>query len=456
MYELTGNGFTTITQDMIRTYIGKAQNMIVYAKPAFYKEEMETLLAVAQRGVSCDVYFDMGDTSIRRGFGEAEALQLIRKQEELPDAFKYHLKKRIRLAFLIVDDLIVLFAPNIRAFEEEEAELDFPNGVVCKGELAKDVVRLFIPELKGDDEPTTTMVINFGSGEEETEQIQTTLTVNKPEDPVETQQALDEAVAILEKNPAVKPEELQRTLIYTDNYKVMRIIRKGIKIDNKRISLRPFYDLIGVTPANARYEWQVLNRADRERLESLKELDANIEAIKREYKKQNRLFEAKDYGTIIDVTVMKEFQKKLETAKDNFIQRYSGENKDVNELQAALDDSADNLRDLLYRHCSTYYEEFKAALAKDERYSGYLANRDRITLFKNFMDGTDYLHQELHFPTRETILENIGIKFTFSDISNEMLNDDEFMDFIEKYELTPRKYMMGFTRRKDIADSGQP
>ena len=453
MYELTGNGFTTITQDMIRKYIGKAQNMIVYAKPAFYKEEMESLLAAAQRGVSCDVYFDRGDTSIRRGFGEVEALQLIRKQKELPDTFKYHLKDRIRLAFLIVDDLIVLFAPNIRAFEEEEKSLEFPNGVVCKGELAKDVVRLFIPELKGDDEPTTTMVINFGSGEEETEQIETTVTVNKPENPVETQQALDEAVTVLEKNPAVKPEELQRTLIYTDNYKVMRVIRKGIKIDNKRISLRPFYDLIGVTPENARYEWQVLNRADRERLESLRELDANIEAIKREYKKRNQLFEAKDYGTIIDVTIMKEFQDKLEAAKESFIQRYSGDNREVNELQAALDDSADNLRDLLYRHCSTYYEKFRAALAKNERYAEYLTSRDRITLFKSFMDGTDYLHRELHFPTRKTILENIGIKFTFSDISNEMLNDDEFMELIVKYDLTPRKYMMGFTRKENISDS---
>ena len=352
-----------------------------------------------------------------------------------------------------IDDLIVLFAPNIRAFEEEEKSLEFPNGVVCKGELAKDVVRLFIPELKGDDEPTTTMVINFGSGEEETEQIETTVTVNKPENPVETQQALDEAVTVLVKNPAVKPEELQRTLIYTDNYKVMRVIRKGIKIDNKRISLRPFYDLIGVTPENARYEWQVLNRADRERLESLRELDANIEAIKREYKKRNQLFEAKDYGTIIDVTIMKEFQDKLEAAKESFIQRYSGDNREVNELQAALDDSADNLRDLLYRHCSTYYEKFRAALAKDERYAEYLTSRDRITLFKSFMDGTDYLHRELHFPTRKTILENIGIKFTFSDISNEMLNDDEFMELIVKYDLTPRKYMMGFTRKENISDS---
>ena len=177
--------------------------------------------------------------------------------------------------------------------------------------------------------------------------------------------------------------------------------------------------------------------------------------IKRENKKRNQLFEAKDYGTIIDVTIVKDFQDKLEAAKESFIQRYSGNNREVNELQAALDDSADNLRDLLYRHCSTYYEKFRAALAKNERYAEYLTSRDRITLFKSFMDGTDYLHRELHFPTRKTILENIGIKFTFSDISNEMLNDDEFMELIVKYDLTPRKYMMGFTRKEDISDPEQ-
>ena len=119
MYELTGNNFFTITQEKIRTYIERAQTRVVYAKPAFYIGEMHTLLEAAKRGVLCDVYFDRGDLSVRRGFGETEALKCIQNKEKLPETFNYHTKNRIRLAFLIVDDTAVVFAPNIRAFEDE-------------------------------------------------------------------------------------------------------------------------------------------------------------------------------------------------------------------------------------------------------------------------------------------------------------------------------------------------
>ena len=54
MYELAETGFTTITQEQIRTYIEKAKRRVVYAKPAFYEVELQTLMAAAARGVLCD------------------------------------------------------------------------------------------------------------------------------------------------------------------------------------------------------------------------------------------------------------------------------------------------------------------------------------------------------------------------------------------------------------------
>ena len=306
MYELTGNGFTTITLDKIKKYIRKAQNEVIYAKPAFYTDEMEILLEAAKRGVTCNIYFDKGDTAIRRGFGEADSLRLLQKADELPENFKYHMKDRIRLAFLIVDDLTILFAPNIKAFEDEEEVLDFPNGIICKGELEKDVIRLFVQELKDDDEPTTTMVFNLGEGEEP-EQVQATVTVNKPEDPVEKQMELETAVALLTINPPIQPEELQKTIIYSDNYRIMKVITKGTKIGNKKISLQKFYDMIGVTPENAKFDWSVFKREDSENLEKATALYKNIEKIKKEFKEKKLLFDAKEYGTIIDVTAVSEF-----------------------------------------------------------------------------------------------------------------------------------------------------
>ncbi len=445
MYEYTENGFTTITREMVRTYIGRARNMIVYAKPAFYKEEMEALLDAAERGISCDVYFDRGDRSIRRGFGETEALQLISDSGNLPVTFRYHLKDRIRLAFLIVDSLVILFAPNIRAFEDEKDKLDFPNGVVCKGELARDVIRLFIPELKGADESVTTMVINLGDGaEEETEQVQTTITVNKPEDPEKKQQDLEEAVALLELNPPIKAEELQKTLIYSDNYRVMKVITKGTRITNKKVPLKPFYNMIGVTPENARYDWLVMTREEREKLENTTALYKEISRIKKAYKEKKLLFDALEFGTIIDVTAVAAFQKDLEKARDDFRAHFSEENEDVKNLQQVLKDSEDKLLNELYQHCNNHFDKFKAVLEKDHQLASCLKKEGRMEIFTEFMKQTDYLHKTLGFPTWEKIMDNISMKFNFYDISNEMLNDKDFVAIIKRYGLTPRNYSTGY------------
>ena len=455
MYELAETGFTTITQEQIRTYIEKAKRRVVYAKPAFYEVELQTLMAAAARGVLCDVYFDRGDRSIRRGFGDAEALKSAKNAEKLLETFHYHLKDRIRLAFLIVDDIAVVFAPNISAFEKETESTDFPNGIICQGELAEEVARLFIRELAQPDKPTQTMVVNFGKGEEaetEPEQIQVTVTVNQPEDPEEKQEELNEAIKVLEINPAVKAEELQKTLIYTDNYKIMKVISNGIQINNKTITLRPFYKFIGVIPENAIREWQIMTYDDKKKLESTKRLKQGIDRVKNEYRDRKLLFDAKKHGTIIDVTVIKEFMEKLEKEKEEFISRYRGrDNTDVSELQKVLDDSAEKLREELYKHCSANFEAFKTAIGKDERYAKFLTRNSKMTMITDFLNETDYLHTVLKFPTIESIINSIDITFAYYDIANETLADEDFAEIITTNHLEPREYKIGFTRRNDKA-----
>lgn len=451
MYELTGNGFVMVTREKVRTCIEKARSRIVYAKPAFYGAEMRALIAAAERGIICDVYFDRGDISIRRGFGEAEALKCIRNEDELPETFHYHLKNRIRLAFLIVDDTAIVFAPNISAFENESEVTDFPNGIMCKGELAKETARLFIRELVHPDKATKTMVVNLGSGEDtEPEQIQTTVTVNQPEDPEEKQKDLDRAIEILEVNPAVKPEELQKTLIYTDNYKIMKVAANGIQINNKKIPLRPFYDFIGVIPKNAIREWSIMTYEEKQQLESTKRLEKAIDRIKKEYKDRKLLFEAKKHGTIIDATVVREFAEKLEKEKDDFIRRYRDkDNTDVTSLQKVLNDSEDKLRDELFKHCSENFEAFKTAIGKDPRYAKFLTCNAKMTMITAFLNETDYLHTVLKFPTIESIIDNIEITFAYYDIANETLADENFAEVITRNHLEPRNYKTGFTRIND-------
>ncbi len=455
MYELTENGFTTITQERIRKYILKAQNEIIYAKPAFYKNEMKLLLEAAERGVTCNIYFDKGDTSVRRGFGEAEALKLLQKADELPPTFKYHLKERIRLAFLMVDNLTVLFAPNIKAFEDEEENIDFPNGIVCKGELEKDVIRLFVQELKGDDEPTKTMVINLGNvEEEEPELIQATVTVNKPEDPEEKQMELDVAVALLTANPPVQPEELQKTIIYSDNYRIMKVITKGTRLANKKISLQPFYEMIGVTPENAKFDWRVFKQEESEKLEKTTALYKNIDRIKKEYKERKLLFDAKEYGMIIDVTVVAEFKNRLEDARTAFLAQFTADNEEVKRLEQVLRESEEELWNVLYEHCRSNFDAFKAVLEKHMEYEKFLKQDTKRETFTAFIKETDYIHKTLGFPTWETIKDGISLKFNFFDISNEMLRDKDFDAILKKYNLVPRKYSSAYKKKKNYRTNG--
>ena len=65
------------------------------------------------------------------------------------------------------------------------------------------------------------------------------------------------------------------------------------------------------------------------------------------------------------------------------------------------------------------------------------------------MDETGYLHTVMHFPTRESLLDMFSLKITINYISNENLKDPEFKAILGKYNLKPRDYEDGFTRKKE-------
>ena len=477
MYELTGNGFTTMTQEKIKGYISMAKNKIVYAKPAFYEKEMQVLIEAANRGVQCDVYFDKGDLAVRRGFGDKKAIEMILgigdyKENTLPPSFRYHLKDRIRLAFLIADDVVIIFAPNIKAFEDETDDVKFPNGIICKGELSDNVVRLFVPETENVSEPTKTMILTIGQDEGESEEesteenedskeeenenesknkpeaITVTVTVNQPEDPEEMEQELLEAFVDLDLNPPPKPENLQKTLFYTIEYKLMKVVTKGTELRKKQISLSPFYKLIGVTPSNTIVEWKVTDASVTDILEGNEDLARTIKGINKEYMKEEKLFYANEYGFIIKATAVKEYKEKLEKAKEEFLDRfYKNKNHEADKLQQILDESANKLEDLLYKHCSENFDAFKKALKRDTQFARLADNPNKMTVFQNFMEQTDYIHTVLRFPTREAMLDKISIKFVFNDISDENLNDSDFVAILEKHKIEPRKYSTGYKEK---------
>ena len=61
-----------------------AQKRVIFAKVSYFKEEIEVLIAlVKNKNVRCELYFECDDKTVRYGFGDTDALKLIRVSKEL-------------------------------------------------------------------------------------------------------------------------------------------------------------------------------------------------------------------------------------------------------------------------------------------------------------------------------------------------------------------------------------
>ena len=92
-------------------------------------------------------------------------------------------------------------------------------------------------------------------------------------------------------------------------------------------------------------------------------------------------------------------------------------------------------------------DAFKKALKRDTQFARLADNPNKMTVFQNFMEQTYYIYKVLRFPTREAMLDKISIKFVFNDISDENLNDSDFVAILEKYKIEPRKYSTGYKEK---------
>lgn len=436
------------TRDVIDD-ISHAHERIIFVKPAFMKSEIEALLdATQKRNVVCEIYMEPGEEAIRHGFGETEALKLLHANTI---SFQIHMVDRIRMAILIVDGRALVYTPNI-SFIEAEAEyqdLTFPNGMECTDELAQHILDQFPKSNALANCPDNVIVLPGGYLiDPQTEDIEENMT---------------DVLKSLGSNPAVDPAKLSVVNFYRNNYKVMKMQVFGLKIDNKKITLRPFYRLLTEVNEQLKSSWSLFKPDDIEKIQDTKKFWREKWKIDDKY--HENLHDAGRFGTVIHVKIKDEYSGAILKLKEDFMKYIKGEgsaeinkrfadegcdpaNSDMeSNLASLLNESKDQLKAYLKQICP---EDNTALRQMYQIYRHIYVKSGNCENPRDYLDEfiSVFVDDKLRFPVVDDIVNRIDVKLDFYDISSEMLyQNNDFMEIMEPLGLKFRDDSTGYEER---------
>ncbi len=434
------------TEDVLK-FILAANQRIIFAKPAFLGQEIEALIEVkATRGTKIDLYMEPGDKAIRLGFGDKASLELI---HDNGDCFNIQLVDRIRMAILCVDNNALLYGPTLSFAEAETMQSSFANGILCKGAVADDIIKQF-PDLEVDAQKSKKVkdnLIKFPGGYTPDE------TIIKLQDNVS--EAIGDTLLNLKTNPAVDPTQLQKISVYRNKYKIVQQTIYGIRIENKRINLKPFIRLLPTNVDRLRSSWNVFNREDIDALQDTKTFWIELKKLEEKYK--GSLLDAGRFGKLLDTTKKADYVNDVtelisdfkaywgDEPSDEVMERFAveGDTDARKSLKEILDNSRHGLVKYLASLCPKN-EDFLNIVFRQNRHLReiYGKSRDEQAIIMEFV--YIFVLDKLRFPSVDDIINTIDIKTDFYDVSDELLKDKDFADIIEKHELHPRLTSLGY------------
>lgn len=447
--------FVKVTNNRITEFIHQAKHRILFVKPAFYKCEIENIISVKEKNniPLCELYLENGDEAIRFGFGERDALELISEKQDL---LTVQLVDRIRLSILIVDNNCLIFSPSIAQLDKEDNPSDFPNGFYGD----KNVVEMIITKF-----PTYTLNTPINHGIDEIEAI------NNPFEEIEEimgshhkgiTQELEKTINQLDENPPINPSKLHKINIYRNNYKILKRQLIGIKVKNKKINLKSFYKMLSTNNERLLSSWNIFTNDDIRSFQDMTFFENELQLIDNDF-----LLDIGRFGLLIETSNKEEYQKRVNTTKQEFIDFLNGDMKEgknrfleyrtkgnskAKSLNQVLEDSRSHLIKYLLTLANAE-ESFELKIFDEDRslkreYENENINIDDvfITFISNFVDN------KLKFPNKEELIEKIDIKNDIYDISDELLNNNEDFDFyIKKYDLDNlRRYNEGYEQKEMV------
>ena len=432
-----------VSQHSIKDFISIAKHRIFYVKPAFLNWEIEEILTTIEKSniSPCEIYLESGDESIRFGFGDKNALNLISQNL---DKFTVKMVSRIKISILIVDNNCLIFSPSLAQLEDGKGQLNFPSGIYGNKNLVEKILLDFpsytfqIP-IKVDDISNPfdeTINIEILYQEDVTKQLNVT-------------------VSNLEEYPPVDPVKLKKIHYYRNNFKILKRQLVGLKIKNKKLNLNSFIKLFDSKNDRLLRSWNILSHEDIKHFQDMSYFEKELQFLDDEL-----LLDIGRFGALIRTKFIKEYETKIKALKEDFMNFMNGvyeeENRffkyrdNNNETFISLEDVLNNSRKELIQYLESIAkndEKFFNRILEENRYLNRNLNNGSMKkdeVCKHFI--TNFVDNKLKFPNEEELLGKIDIRLDFYDISDELINSNkDFNKYMENYRLNDlRRYEEGY------------
>ena len=430
--------FIKVTKESALSFLGEAKNRIVIAKAGYFVDEIEKLLAQARKDVRCDLYVDTDENSVRYGFGEQAALELINTNLEL---LNVQSANYIRMAIIIVDDAVMVYSPVALSWEEVPEKIDFPNGFIGGKALANSLLR----QMEGEPIEINIEGMNIA--------IQTCPVIQKA--PKEIKQEIETTISVLKENPPVDPAELRKTTFYRHKYKLLKMTLHGVRIKNKSISLRPFNNMFPKSNLRLKSSWSVLTREDVENLVAINDFLMRVCAVTAKH-----TFDARRYGTLIELKNTRHLENCIAFLVYELVDGLMSEGKyNDNQGKAPVRKS---LVDLLKESRTALIDHLYPQAIEENRCRSQLFANDQ-TLYRQMQDGKiyekdaikqaveTYVDHRLNFPKAQEMIDLIHVEFDYYDISDELLAKEDFVEIVERFDIEVRDYQEGYEKNKQMS-----
>lgn len=430
--------FTKVTKESVLSFLGEAKQRAVIAKAGYFVDEVEKLLfLVKQKQVKCDVYVDTNEKSIRYGFGEQAALELLKNNLGL---LNVQSANYIRMAIVIVDDSVMVFSPVALSWEEVPEEIDFPNGFIGGEALAASLLR----QIEGEPYNITVDVEGLNIA------IQACPVIQKA--PEEIQSEISTTLSKLEESPPIDPATLRKTTFYRNKFKLLKMTIQGVRIKYKSISLCPFNSMFHKTNQRLKSSWNVLTGKDIESLVAINEFQLLASSTKAKY-----TFDAKRFGTLIELKNMSPLENCITFQVYDLVDQLMGAGRSggtqqkktgLKSLVYLLQESRSALIDYLFPQAIKEKSCWNQLFAKDRSLYRRLQEKEvsEIEAVKQAVET--FVDYKLNFPKAQEMIDLINVEFDYYDISDELMAKEEFVENVEKFDLEIRDYQEGYEKRK--------
>lgn len=427
----SGLKLVSVTTRVLLSFLREAKSRILIAKPGYTKEEIQLLASMVDvNGIDCTVYIDPDESAVRYGFGEAEALKMAKDKV---DALNLQTIPGIRLSVVIVDDKALLFTPAALSWEEEPKELLYPNGL----EGGKVLVDQLLAQFKTteSEQPLPKNVTTFP-----------TVTIQEIQKAV-TEQNLDQTIEALKKNPPVDPAQLRRVNFYRNLYKLMKYQIRGVQVRNKTLDLRPFNKLFPESNKHLKRSWQVFSSEDIENISEFPQFRKEILDVVDQH-----TVDAGRHGYLIALNKKKVLEDLIDGKMEGFMESLKKDGGPGEALRKTLVQSRAGLINYLTQEVSAAEQIPEALFAGNRILLKKLSDQnclkeDKSKIIQEVIE--DFIDHELRFPKMDVLIEAVDVERDYYDVSDELLNDEDFKECLSKAGIRPRAYDEGYEKEVD-------